>query len=56
VPFALPSIPINLFWSARFHREPANKWLRAMMVDALLRHFAKSASRVWMLPRRGSRY
>jgi DNA-binding transcriptional LysR family regulator len=33
VPFELPSIPINLFWSARYHRDPANQWLRTMMVE-----------------------
>jgi DNA-binding transcriptional LysR family regulator len=32
-PFELPSIPIDLFWSARYHRDPANQWLRAMMVE-----------------------
>lgn len=37
VPFELPPIPINLFWSARYHRDPANQWLRAMMVDAFNR-------------------
>jgi hypothetical protein len=33
VPFELPKIPINLFWSARYHRDPANQWLRQLMVD-----------------------
>jgi DNA-binding transcriptional LysR family regulator len=33
VPLRLPAIPINLFWSARFHRDPANQWLRTLMVD-----------------------
>jgi DNA-binding transcriptional LysR family regulator len=33
VPFELPAIPINLFWSARYHRDPANQWLRQLMVD-----------------------
>jgi DNA-binding transcriptional LysR family regulator len=37
VPFELPSIPINLFWSARYHRDPANQWLRTMMVDTFSR-------------------
>ncbi|MCY1297197.1 PCP degradation transcriptional activation protein [compost metagenome] len=27
-PFALPAIQINLFWHARYHRDPANQWLR----------------------------
>jgi DNA-binding transcriptional LysR family regulator len=33
VPIELPAIPINLFWSARYHRDPANQWLRTLMVD-----------------------
>jgi hypothetical protein len=33
VPFDLPAIPIDLFWSARYHRDPANRWLRTLMVD-----------------------
>lgn len=33
VPFELPSIAIDLFWSARYHRDPANQWLRTMMVE-----------------------
>jgi DNA-binding transcriptional LysR family regulator len=33
VPFDLPAIPIDLFWSARYHRDPANQWLRTLMVD-----------------------
>jgi DNA-binding transcriptional LysR family regulator len=40
VPFELPSIPINLFWSARYHRDPANQWLRTMMVEAFSREEA----------------
>ncbi|WP_418316261.1 LysR family transcriptional regulator [Piscinibacter sakaiensis] len=31
-PAALPEIAINLFWHARFHRDPANEWLRALLV------------------------
>jgi DNA-binding transcriptional LysR family regulator len=33
VPFELPAIPIDLFWSARYHRDPGNQWLRTLMVD-----------------------
>jgi len=40
VPFELPSIPIDLFWSARYHRDPANQWLRAMMVETFNREEA----------------
>src|SRR5262249_30865245 len=40
VPFELPSIPIDLFWSARYHRDTANQSLRTMMVEALIREEA----------------
>ena len=40
VPFELPPIPINLFWSAPYHRDPANQWLRTTMVDAFSREEA----------------
>ncbi len=40
VPFELPAIPIDLFWSARYHRDPANRWLRTMMVAAFNREEA----------------
>jgi DNA-binding transcriptional LysR family regulator len=40
VPFELPPIPLNLFWSARYHRDPANQWLRAMMTEAFNREEA----------------
>jgi DNA-binding transcriptional LysR family regulator len=33
-PVPLPSIDINLFWHARFHKDPANQWLRGIMFDA----------------------
>ena len=29
----LPPITINLFWHARFHRDPGNHWLRALLFD-----------------------
>jgi DNA-binding transcriptional LysR family regulator len=29
-PLALPRVPIGLFWHERSHRDPANKWLRAV--------------------------
>jgi DNA-binding transcriptional LysR family regulator len=32
-PAKLPEIPINVFWHARFHREPGNKWLRSLIAD-----------------------
>ncbi|GAA5236598.1 LysR family transcriptional regulator [Verticiella sediminum] len=34
-PVALPSVDINLFWHARFHRDPANRWLRGFVVAHL---------------------
>lgn len=33
LPLPLPEIAINLFWHARFNREPANKWLRQLMFE-----------------------
>ena len=33
LPFKLPEIAINLFWHAKYNREPANMWLRQLMVD-----------------------
>ncbi|SDJ37051.1 transcriptional regulator, LysR family [Pseudomonas delhiensis] len=32
-PVSLPEIDINLFWHARYHRDPANRWLRQLMVE-----------------------
>lgn len=32
-PAKLPEIAINLFWHARYHRDPANQWLRGLMFD-----------------------
>jgi len=32
-PVKLPDIAINLFWHARFNRDPANMWLRQVLVD-----------------------
>jgi DNA-binding transcriptional LysR family regulator len=48
VPFELPSISINLFWSARYHRDPANQWLRTMMVEAFSRE--EAARQIGRLP------
>jgi DNA-binding transcriptional LysR family regulator len=33
VPMRLEPIPLNVFWSAKYHRDPANQWLRSMMFD-----------------------
>ena len=32
-PIKLPSIQINLYWHARFHRDPTNQWLRTVFFD-----------------------
>jgi DNA-binding transcriptional LysR family regulator len=32
-PISLPEININLFWHAKFNKEPANKWLRSLIFE-----------------------
>ncbi len=32
-PVKLPTIAINLFWHARYHKDPANQWLRSLIFD-----------------------
>jgi len=32
-PVALPEIAINLFWHAKYHKDPANRWLRQLMFE-----------------------
>ncbi|RYX95999.1 MAG: LysR family transcriptional regulator [Comamonadaceae bacterium] len=32
-PVKLPQIAINLFWHAKYHRDPANQWLRGLIFD-----------------------
>lgn len=32
-PVALPETGINLFWHAKYHKEPGNQWLRGLMFD-----------------------
>ncbi|MBN4666359.1 LysR family transcriptional regulator [Pandoraea nosoerga] len=32
-PLELPDVQINLFWHARYHREPASQWMRALLFD-----------------------
>ncbi|VCU70927.1 HTH-type transcriptional regulator SyrM 1 [Pigmentiphaga humi] len=34
LPIGLDPIPLNVFWSAKYHRDPANQWLRKMMFDS----------------------
>jgi hypothetical protein len=38
-PARLPDIAINLFWHAKFNRDPANMWMRQLFVEL----FADSA-------------
>lgn len=32
-PLSLPEININVFWHAKFNKDPANKWLRSLIFD-----------------------
>ena len=32
-PVDLPKIAINLFWHAKYHKDPANRWLRDLVFD-----------------------
>jgi DNA-binding transcriptional LysR family regulator len=32
-PAALPQVSINVFWHAKYHREPSNQWLRSVIFD-----------------------
>jgi DNA-binding transcriptional LysR family regulator len=32
-PAKLPDIAINVFWHAKYHRSPANRWLRAVLFE-----------------------
>jgi hypothetical protein len=32
-PVQLPQFAINLFWHAKYHRDPANQWLRSLLFD-----------------------
>jgi DNA-binding transcriptional LysR family regulator len=32
-PVKLPQISINLFWHAKYHKDPANQWLRGLLFD-----------------------
>jgi DNA-binding transcriptional LysR family regulator len=42
LPVKLEPIPLNVFWSAKYHRDPANQWLRGLMFDT----FSESAPRL----------
>lgn len=32
-PAPLPEVPINVFWHAKYQREPANRWLRGLILE-----------------------
>lgn len=32
-PVELPRIAINVFWHAKYHKDPANQWLRNLVID-----------------------
>jgi DNA-binding transcriptional LysR family regulator len=32
-PARLPDVAINLFWHAKYHRSPANQWLRGVLFE-----------------------
>lgn len=32
-PAKLPEVSINVFWHAKYHREPANQWLRGFIIE-----------------------
>lgn len=32
-PIALPEIGINVFWHAKYHKDPGNQWLRGLVFD-----------------------
>ncbi|MCY1383390.1 PCP degradation transcriptional activation protein [compost metagenome] len=32
-PVDLPRIAINLFWHAKYHKDPANQWLRNLIFE-----------------------
>ncbi len=32
-PAGLPDIAINMFWHAKFHKDPANQWLRSLIFE-----------------------
>lgn len=33
-PLSMPEIGINVFWNAKYHKEPGNQWLRSLLFDA----------------------
>ncbi|MBI4985830.1 MAG: LysR family transcriptional regulator, partial [Rhodocyclales bacterium] len=43
-PFDLPPIDIGLFWHAKYHRDPANQWLRELIAAHFRRGEAPGAA------------
>ncbi|HEV8313229.1 MAG TPA: LysR family transcriptional regulator [Burkholderiaceae bacterium] len=35
-PATLPEVAINVFWHAKYHKEPANQWLRSLVFDTFV--------------------
>ena len=33
LPFAMPSIPVHMYWNGALNNDPLNKWLRAHLID-----------------------
>jgi DNA-binding transcriptional LysR family regulator len=48
-PLVLPRVPIGLYWHERSHRDPANKWLRALF-QRLFAESARNAGGALSLP------
>ncbi|MBN9409322.1 MAG: LysR family transcriptional regulator [Burkholderiales bacterium] len=44
-PVKLPDVAINLFWHARYHRDPANRWLRELMIELFADRRAPATAR-----------
>ena len=44
-PAKLPDIAINLFWHAKYHRAPANRWLRGILFEQFSGGESATASR-----------
>lgn len=44
-PAKLPDVAINLFWHAKYHRSPANRWLRGVVFDLFVDKPAERALR-----------
>ncbi|MEP7306626.1 MAG: LysR family transcriptional regulator [Acidobacteriota bacterium] len=53
-PIAVPSYVVMQYWHARSHREPASKWLRAVIVELFQeRHASRSSGESETPPARG---